>query len=112
MCNGCLISFAAAASGIDNAPNVDNAKLHRPPEDGGGCSCCGEALPSKLTYLPTLFKMMSNARDVNAAETPKSALAFDGEEPDKLTSETESEEDDGWSSTMGTLEDDEGRWRR
>lgn len=105
MCNGCLISFAA---GVENAPNVDNEKLHRQPEDGGGCSCCGEEMAAKLTYLPTLFKMMSNARDVNNAEKPKSALVFDGEEPEKLTSETEEEEDDGWSSTMGTLEDDEG----
>lgn len=105
MCNGCLISFAA---GVENEPNVDNEKLHRLPEDGGGCSCCGDAMPAKLTYLPTLFKMMSNARDVNAAEAPKSALVFDEEEPEKLTSKTESEGDDGWSSTMGTLEDDEG----
>lgn len=105
MCNGCLISFAA---GVENAPNVDNEKLHRPSEDGGGCSCCGEAMPAKLTYLPMLFKMMSNAGDVNAAETLNSALVFNGEEPDKLTSETESEEDDDWSSTMGMLEDDDG----
>lgn len=105
MCNGCLISFD---SGIENEPNVDNEILHRRPEDGGRCSCGGVGMLAKLTYLPTLFKMISNAGDANAAEMPKSAFVFYGEEPEKLTSETESEGDDGWSSTMGTLEDDEG----
>ncbi|XP_068636209.1 probable myosin-binding protein 5 [Aristolochia californica] len=141
MCKGCLLSFAITDNRTtsDTYRNLvdilgadfddDHLKIqHRPRAGTAGahtCSCCGEQLRIKSSFVPGLLRMLSGTGD--GPETPTtmpSTMAVDGEASGfhpfaqvryqglRLTSDTESEvaevaeEEDESSSAVPSETDD------